>query len=373
VTDEALEQAASPVRISGNPLDRLTSDLLVQAECHRAVAATELVQTLGVGIVYAVDPLRRSHAKPDSAGAIHHTRKHAPAADILIDASLYTGKRRKFASSAPTRDWIAFQRYHELPWAMTDSGYCGAGDSAGLDSTLAAGAAMGPGVIVALPIAGAWLTDEASTLTAAIEKYSVPVALMVEDEEDPFDQPGAIGGLVEVLRADTPVLLLRCDAAALGALAYGAAATAVGTTSTYRHIYPIRNWGGGAHHLSFLIPLLLGYFLNTRFENARRLDSSLPAWRCGCAYCAGTDLSWIASHPRKHDVAFQHSVAALADIGHRLAAAVAGGQSAPSAWTQMCLSAQMEHFAVGEATDGLWIPKNSLAEWIKAAPSTVGI
>jgi hypothetical protein len=228
-------------------------------------------------------------------------------------------------------------------------------------------------VIVALPIAGSWLTDDASTVRARIDKYSVPVALMVEDDEDPFDQPGAVAGLIEVLRADTPVMLLRSDAAALGALAYGAAGSAVGTTSTYRHIFPLRDGGGGANHLSFLIPLLLGYFLNARFENAYRLDRTLAAWKCGCTYCVGLDLTWIASDANPRDAAFQHSVAALADIGQNLTAAAAAGQTASSAWTQMCLHAQLEHFAVAEATDGLWLPKNSLGEWIKAAPSTVGV
>jgi hypothetical protein len=326
-----------------------------------------------VGVVYAVDPQRRRHSKPDSAGAVHHTRKHAPHADVLIDASLYTGKNRKFASSPPTRDWITFQRAHQLPWAMTDSGYIAAGDAAGLETTLSAGAALGAGVIVALPLAGRWLNDDAATLKARIEQHSTPVALMIEDDEDPFDQPGAVAGLIEVLSADTPVMLLRSDTAALGALAYGAAGAAIGTTSTYRHIYPMRDGGGGANNLSFVIPLLLGYFLNTRFENAYRLDSSLAAWRCGCTYCGGLDLTWIASSENEFDAAFQHSVAALADLGHELTDAVALGQSASAAWTRMCLQAQLEHFAVAEATDGMWIPKNCLSEWIKAAPSTVGV
>ncbi|WP_319446119.1 MULTISPECIES: hypothetical protein [unclassified Mycobacterium] len=373
MTENAAEHSVPMSHISSRALPGLNSDLLVQAECHRASAATELVGTHGVGIVYSVGPLRRAHAKPDSAGAIHHTRKHAPKADILIDASLYTGKGRKLASAPPQRDWITFQHHHDLPWALTDSGYCAAGDHHGLATTLKAGAALGPGVITALPIAGTWLTEDASTLKDLIDKHSAPVAVMVEDEKDPFDQPGAVAGLVEILRADSPVLLLRSDAAAVGALAHGAAGAAVGTTSTYRHIYPLRDGGGGANHLSFLIPALLGYFLNTRFENAYRLDPSLAAWTCECTYCAGRDLTWIASDPHPPDAAFQHSVAALADIGHALSAAVSTGQSAASAWTQMCLYAQLEHFAVGEATDGLWIPKDSLAQWIKLAPSTVGV
>jgi len=369
----AATEVSPPCRISSRSLPGLNSDLLVQAECHRTVAATALVHTHGVGIVYAVDPQRRGHARPDAAGAIHYTRKYAPQADILVDASLYTGKNRKFASAAPSRDWISFQHHHGLPWALTDSGYCADGDLGGLTSTLQRGAALGARVVVALPIAGSWLTDEAGTVKDLIDKHSTPVALMVEDEKDPFDQPGAVEGLVEILRAETPVLLLRSDAAALGALAYGAAGAAVGTTSTYRHIYPLRNGGGGAQNLSFFIPALLGYFLNSRFENSYRLDPSLPAWRCDCAYCAGRDLTWIASDPQPADAAFQHSVAALGDIGAALSAAVPAGRSGPSAWTELCLQAQLEHFTVSEATDGLWLPKESLAQWVRVSPSAVGV
>ena len=166
-----------------------------------------------------MDPQRRADARPDAAGAIHYTRKHAPHADILIDASLYTGKNRKFASAAPQRDWISFQHYHGLTWALTDSGYCADGDLGGLTATLQRGAALGPRVIVALPLAGSWVVDEASTVKDLIDRHSTPVALMVEDEKDPFDQPGAVKGLVEILGAETPVLLLRSDAAALGAIA----------------------------------------------------------------------------------------------------------------------------------------------------------
>jgi hypothetical protein len=362
-----------PCRISGRPLPGFRSELLVQAECHRTVAATSLVRTHGVGIVYSVNPLKRRYARQDAAGAIHHTRLRTPQADILIDASLYTGRKRKFASAAPQRDWVTFQREQGLPWALTDSGYCADGDLAGLTSTLRCGAAFGAGVVVALPIASSWLTAEASTVRALIDKFSTPVALMVEDENDPFDLPSAVEGLVEILRAETPVLLLRSDAAAMGALAYGAAGAAVGTTSTYRHIYPVRNGGGGAQNLSFFIPALLGYFLNSRFENSYRIDPTLSAWRCDCTYCAGRDLTWIASEPQPAEAAFQHSIAALGDIGAALTAAVSRGSSAPSVWTQLCLEAQLQHFTVGEATDGLWLPKESLAQWVRISPSTVGV
>lgn len=374
MNDDFEVASAPPCRISGRRLTGLQSDLFVQAECHRVEAATSLVHTNGVGIVYAINPLRRKRMKADAGAVIDRTRRRAPSADVLIDASWYTGKNRKLASSAPTRDWITCQRGHGLSWAMTDSGYCGAGDLDGLVTTLSAGAGFGPGVIVALPLSHRWLTEDADTLKTQIDRFGVPVALMLEDESDPLDRSGAVSGLVEVLATDTPVMLLRSDVAALGALAYGAAGGAVGTTSTYRHIYPRSDRdGGGPVRLSFVIPQLLGYFLNSRFENAYRIDATLPAWKCGCLYCAGLDLTWIASSQDPFEAAFQHSVAALAALGRNLTASIAAGVSAPSAWTQMCLAAQMEHFTVERATGGEWKPKDSLAEWIRITPTNVGV
>lgn len=362
-----------PSRIAAKRLEAMHVDLFVQAECHDVRAAAPLVHSYGVGVVYSVRPGRRKVRRGDCAAAVAHTRRFAPDAEILLDASLYTGKNRKLGQDPPTRDWVRLQRDLGLSWAVTDSGYCGQGDVRGIVRTLMAAERLGDNVIAALPIASRWLTDDASTLAALIDRYSVPVALMVEDEADPFDLVGAVEGLVEVLAARTPVLLLRSDTAAIGALAYGAAAAAVGTTSTYRHIYPISS-GGGPPHLSYVVPKLLGYFLNSRVENAYRLNGSLHAWQCTCRYCDGSrDLTWIASSAKPFESAFQHSVAALAEIGYQLTEAVGRGVEARLAWSQMCTDAQQQHYTVRDISGGVWQPKQSLAEWIRITPTPVAV
>ncbi|WP_157556411.1 hypothetical protein [Nocardia acidivorans] len=333
-----------------------------------------MAHTTGVGVVYSANSRRRSRRKryTECAAAIHFTQKRAPLADVLVDANLYTGSTRKPADQQPTQDWITFQRHHRLPWAMTDSGYCAASDTTGPIAILSAAGRMGDHVIAALPVASSWLTEDASTLRDAIDKYGVPVALMIEDEADPFDRRGAVSGLVEILRADTPVLLLRSDTAALGALAYGAAAAAIGVTSTYRHFYPkADNSFGREPQLSFLIPALLGYYLNRRFENAFRVDPTLDAWRCDCHYCNGNNLTWIANHVDPSGAAFQHSVAALSAIGQELAGVIRAGVSGPSAWTRRCLEACGHSNTIRTECDETWRAKKSLAEWVRSEPSNV--
>ena len=46
---------------------------------------------------------------------------------------------------------------------------------------------VGSSVIAALPIASWWLSHAADNLRTEINAHGIPVALMVEDTDDPFD------------------------------------------------------------------------------------------------------------------------------------------------------------------------------------------
>jgi hypothetical protein len=360
-----------PVILAREPLPGFTTGLFVQAWCSEATAVTDLVRSAKVGIVYTLRHRERHRQFP--GGAVTHTRNHAVTPNLLVDANCYSGKNRRPASHPPDRSWITFQ--HDtlhLPWAMTDSGYCGAGEYRELKTLFTAAAGMGDRVITALPIARQWLSDDADTVRALINDQPNPVALMVEDDEDPFDASGVVDGLVHLLRADRPVLLLRCDTAALGALAHGAALGAVGTHSGLRHIYPLRDGGGGPENLSFVIPALLGYYLTSRFTRAYAADPSLPTWTCACSYCAGhRDLSWIAADTDPTSVAFQHSVAAIADLGTQLIG-LSMSMTPARAWSQMCGLAQAEHDQVSNPSGTPWRPKKALRHWLGVTPTTVG-
>jgi len=361
-----------PVLTSASGLQDLRGGLFVQSKLDGVTPMISLVSSYGLGAVLTGDPARRRYARSDFLGAVKQLRRVHPDVDVLMDANLYSGKRRKPAIEQLNRDWITTQRELGLPWAMTDSGYCGEGDIAGLQALLSNGTRLGSRVITMLPLSIRWLIDDPDLLRTEIEKQGNPVALILENENDPLDQKGAIGGLVALLAGAVPVLLLRSDTGALGALAHGAAHAAVGTLSSLRHLYPVVPGGGPSRHLSFVIPRLLGYYLHSRFEGAHTADPNHPAWLCGCTFCGGRDLSWIANSHDNDDSAFKHSIAAIAEMGASLITAAARVSSA-QAWTNMCAAAQMEHLNVSNVNGSSWQPKKALSEWIKVTPTSVGV
>jgi hypothetical protein len=92
-----------------------------------------------------------------------------------------------------------------------------------------------------LPLDARWFAAPPvyEALAREINKYDVPVAVVIEHESDPFGVRYVVTGFLELLDAvRVPVLLLRSDVSALGALCHGAHAAAIGTTSALRHLYP---------------------------------------------------------------------------------------------------------------------------------------
>lgn len=345
-------------------LPGLTSSLFVQAFSFEAAGAAPLIAHAGVGVVYTLEHKGyRSHFQA-AAAAVHDTCRGAPGADILIDRNRYSGKNRADATSAMSRQWAEDQlRGLGLPWALGDAGY--AASLVDVSLVLQQGRALPACTIVPLAIPHQLLRDDAASLLALINDQDKPVALIVEHESDPFGTGGVVAGLVHVLRgAQVPVLLLRTDTSALGAISYGAAVGAVGAHSSLRHLFPVLDGNGGhGERLAFVVPALLTYVLADRFAKAYLVNPTLPAWRCGCWFCHGRDLTWIAASGKQAKaVAFQHSVASIADLGIQLRSNLL--QMNPvAAWDLMVTTAQTAHFAVANPSGSPWAPQDFLAHW----------
>jgi hypothetical protein len=289
-----------------------------------------------------------------------------PAASVLADADRYSGAKRHVGTDGMSVDWITMQLRSGCEWALTDSGYIPAGDRQALRRVLAwpTGSER---VIVALPLALSWLTEDRDELCAAINAAGMPVALMLEHETDPLSTQAAVTGLIEVLACDVEVLLLRSDTSTLGALSHGAAVVSVGTRSRYRHIYPLPDddtQGGFTPPTSaFVTPLLSFKYLDLIADlHTRNPDSDL--WRCDCVICGGRTIEWITTAVDPDTAAFEHSVAALAATAGQLVA-----DPAPVIrWQTMCAEAQLAFDEIPVAPGKRRRFPPALRAWVRSTP-----
>lgn len=352
-------------------LTGFTTSLFVQAQVSEVQDVARVMEHTKLGAVLTLEHKGYRSQMLKALGAVDHTRRRTLSRNLLVDRNLYSGPKRKQAKDGLSQQWVDDQHaIMKLDWAMTDSGF--SYNLRDVTSVLADSARMSGQVIVALPMSHELLRDQASEISDLVNGQTHPVAIMLEHELDPFDTPGVASALSHVIVQARPgVLLLRSDTSALGAISHGAAVGAIGTHTALRHIFPAQvTTGGGPEQLAFVIPDLLGFYRQRRFEQAYLRDPHLAAWRCSCWFCAGRDLTWIGNTPNKLRLraGFQHSVAALADLGEQLAAG-AMNYSQPEAWASMCDLAQIQHDAVSNPSGSPWEPKAALSHWRRATPA----
>jgi hypothetical protein len=281
---------------------------------------------------------------------------------ILTDRRRYAGKQRAVGTSRFDPRWIVGQQQCALPAVLTDSGYIGQNDFASLDSVLTQTAALGPGVIATLPLHTSWLRRNRKGLTAAIDEAAVPVALILKDRDDPLATKATLVGLVSLLRSvSIPVLLLSCDVSALGALAFGAHAAAVGTRTGLRHLYPTAGGGPPQDDMeSAFIRDCLAFRKVGRVAQAVAADPDDPMWVCWCQFCMGRRLDWLLTASRLQ--VRGHSIELLLDLRDHLTQGAAG-PSREQSWKAQCASAQFQHEAI-QASGVFWgEPPSAIRRW----------
>src|ERR1700742_2607398 len=279
----------------GDTLGDLSGRLLVQCRPGQAKNAARVASAHGTGLV-----LTGRTPRP----TVEALREHGFTGPILCDANRYSGRRRAPAAVGVRESWIAEQ--HDLGLvALTDSGYLAPHDWRGLRHILAE-AARQPGPTVAmLPLSARWFEHSVDGLAEEIEHHGVPVAVAIEHAKDPFGVRYVLRGFLGLASVSVPVMLLRSDVSALGALAHGTFAAAVGTTARLRRIPPRTARGAvGFPSLRAFVPPLLGHH---PLDSMSRLA---PYWRCDCHECGGRTLTDLARSPRPETSAFRHSLSA---------------------------------------------------------------
>lgn len=362
---------------SPNPLFVGCPSLFLQTKCGSAdlSAAAALVAVEETGILLTLDSRTKDRTKvlrrvvAECRAVIAATTPDRSAGHaVLADANRYSGKNRAVATaSGPNLDpaWIAEQRTLGLPALLTDSPYIEASDHAALYAVLEEARHLGNGVLAVLPLHLDWLKKDVAGLAAAISKAGVPVALVLEHTDDPLGVHDAVAGLVTLLgTATVKIALLRCDISVIGAVAFGASFGAVGTTTGLRHLYPTKEKSGGFNpgaRIGTYVPRAMAYRALDTLNTAIALDPDHPErWNCPCRHCYNRPLSCI------HDevAAYQHSLAAIADLGEYVLNATSPLHS-QHAWLGRCSHAQITNMEIADDTGLRWDPPKFQGAWHK--------
>lgn len=327
----------------GDTLGELSGQLLVQCRPGQAKNAARVASAHGTGLV-----LTGRMPRP----TVEALRAHGFTGPILCDANRYSGRRRAMASVGVRPAWITEQ--HDLGLvALTDSGYLPAHDWYGLRRILADTARLPGPAVAMLPLSARWFEHSVAGLAEEIEHHGVPVAVAIEHAKDPFGVRYVLRGFLGLTSVSVPVMLLRSDVSALGALTHGTYAAAVGTTARLRRIPPRTARGAvGFPSLRAFVPPLLGHH---PLDSMSRLA---PYWRCDCRECDGRTLTDLANSPRPEVSAFRHSLSAQLTLWSSLRAQ----EQAADGWLSHCGRALSVHRQLA-TTLPTWYPPANLHSW----------
>jgi hypothetical protein len=273
----------------------------------------------------------------------------------------------------PESRWVAVQCEQQVAMYLSRAPFVLPGDMASLSAALESGrrfcdlARSQPhkvSAMVALPIHYQWLTTKHhDSLCAALTQADAPVALLPGGQADPLAGREAVRGLVELLgEAAQPVAILRTDLAGLGALAYGAVATAIGVSAAQRHTTEPgkRGFIQPDQTARVLVEPLLSWVRGSVLERITRDEGMLD---CDCAVCYGRSLRRFGNpHPELLREAAAHSVLAWRAVAERVLSGPAAGRAA--AWLNACDDAREMHGRLrARSRVDLWEP-DYLSSWM---------
>ncbi len=255
---------------------------------------------------------------------------------------------------------------------LSPSLYVGRDDHGGLAQVLGDGAkfcslARADGhkalAFIVVPLESTWLsTKHFARLQAALQTTTDPLALVLGSRGDPLGTAEGVRNLVALLRQRPHTAILRTDASALGALAWGRSFVAVGATGTVRHF---EGWGKRAFakftDLSpRLVPRpLLYYVRGSRLESAQGDGGLLD---CNCKICGGASLRRLTTEMDEL-TANAHTYTVLTDIATRLA--VLSPAKRRVAWRDECLRALSDAATLESRTGVVFEPPMALQAWSK--------
>jgi hypothetical protein len=326
--------------------------------------------TLAVG----ASGLMLSH---DQAAITTRLRRQGYQTPLLLDPACYfrdaaDNRQLSLLDPEPDNRWLAVPSDQQVAMYLSPSRFVAAGDVARLQMVLVAGQRFlelahaqthrAPAMI-ALPIDGQWLAPgSVDCLVAAVTSAGAPVAAMPGGQMDPLSTTAVVRGLVAFLGAiPQQAALLRTDLAGLGALAYGAVATAIGVSASLRHVVPPgkRAFPQPDPTPRVLVEPLLSWVRGSVLEQIERDGGMLE---CPCAVCHGRSLRRFGN-PRAEVVreAAIHSVLAWRAVADRVLAAPADRR--PAVWVGTCAEALELHARLRARTQIELVVPAYLSSW----------
>ena len=314
---------------------RLLKDhLLVQASAGDVGDAAALADRAGSGVVVSGEGALEAADRLNQTGLAW-----------LVDRRRYAGRGRVPGTATFDGRWLARQRDRGAALVLSDSGYIGQHDAASLRCVLSQAAAASSNVTAVLPLHADWFSTDLLVLQEEIVRFGVPVAIVLEHARDPLSVRKTLLGFTQLLTVPVPVGLLSSDVSALGALAFGAAWAAVGVRSSLRHLYPVKDKGGGRTSPlpSALVDPALALIKVDKIAAGWAASQDDPAWVCDCTVCGGRTLDWmLAASPMEANA---HTFERLLNRRDRLTSLMSG-QDRRRSWRAQCRSAEFQYQAL---------------------------
>jgi hypothetical protein len=293
---------------------------------------------------------------------------------VLVDPALYDPRDEAGPDTLFDCDeWLMRQQAADVPLLLTDTPRIRNRDRSALRKALARWDSVDEPTLVVLPVENWWLREGLSVLTEEVRAAGRPVAIVLLHRYNGLDAIGAIAGLLTFIAAvgPLPVVLLRCDISAIGAVAYGALAGYVGWSATTRHgPLPMRRREDSEadedrdESPAVFVAALHDYFKASKlpaFARGRRLD----VLRCDDPVCAGNSLLRVAqlsevNLQNARMQAYHHNVASTEQIARRALFA----DDSRDAWWEACKAGA--NLSASMAENGIILPAPRwLRQWLE--------
>jgi hypothetical protein len=292
---------------------------------------------------------------------------------VLVDPAVYAPQ----AESRPDPlfdydEWLTRQQAAGVPLILTDTPRIRNNDTSGLQKALARWDTIDEPTLVVLPLEPWWLRQGLRRLIEEVRSAGRPVGLVLLHPYNGLGVKGAVPGLLEFISAvrPLPVVLLRSDISAIGAVAHQAFAGFVGWSANTRHgplptprpKHPERD-----ESPSVFVPALNDYLKTSKlpvFARIRRPE----VLRCDDRVCRGDSLLRIADLAETglrdgRMLADLHNLASTEQLARRVLAAA----DPRAAWREACHAGANTIASLTE--NGVSMPLRPwLRQWLEPAP-----